>query len=121
MMLDRTTPTIEQLLDDADVFRRRIEIEIEHVIADVDPASPCAADCRAMLREIMATLPECSLTHLMKVAVLDAAMNGACVATIKATLRVIGPAPSMLPVASASEVLEIFSPMIADLQRGQLH
>lgn len=121
MMLDRTAPTLEKLLDAADIFRGRIEREIERAIADVDPTSPRAEECRAMLRQIRASLPDVSLPNLMRVAVLDNAMNGACFATIKATLGVIGPAPLMLELRTASAILEIFSDLIADLHRARLN
>lgn len=112
---------INQLLMDADDLRERIEIEVERAIADVDQTSTDAEQCRAMLRQIRTTLPEVSLPLLMKVAALDATMKGAITSTISATLGVVGPAPWKLPLGSASEVLEMFTPMIASLQNQKLN
>ncbi|WP_156438129.1 hypothetical protein [Bradyrhizobium valentinum] len=109
------------MLDAADIFRERIERAIEKALAAVDPTSPRAEDCRAALRQIRATLPECSLPQLMKVAALDAGMHGAIFKMIEVTLGIVGPPPLMLDVPSASAMLDIFTPMIEQVRKIQLH
>ena len=109
------------LVDIAIRFKERFEIAIAEAISNVDPTSPRAEESRARLRSIRASLPECSLRQFMKVVALDIGMNGACIAMIEAALGCVGPEPLMLDVSDASDLLDMFSEMIAAVEVKRLH
>jgi hypothetical protein len=120
-MLDQQAgPSFEQMVHDGDDFRERISREIERAIGRVDETSPRAASSRAALHRMAATLPEVSIFHMMRLSVLDQAMNGAIMSTIRATLDMLGD-PPLLDIADAGTMLAIFDGLIADLHRARLN
>lgn len=120
MLEQQTDASFETLVHDADDFREAIGREIERALGRVDETSPRASSSRAALHRMAATLPEVGIAHLMRLSALDTAMNGAIMATIRATLDVLGD-PPLLYLEDAGTMLAMFDELIAAVNRRRLN